>query len=68
MPILPKGRNLRRIGWHDGWLTVQFASGSTYRYGPGVEREVAEKLLRVPFPDKLFTQIVKDTYDCKRIS
>jgi hypothetical protein len=55
---LPRGKNLRRVGWRDGFLTVQFRGRPTiYIYGPGVAREDCEKLFRVPYPDKLFNQL-----------
>lgn len=65
---IKRGRNLARIGWHDGFLTVQFRGRhSVYEYGPGVPRERAEQLMRVPYPDKLFTQVIKDKFPCRKV-
>ena len=66
MAEVTRGRNLQRIGWHDGWLTVQFKAGTVYKYGPGVPRERAEQLLRVPYPDKLFSQVIKAKFPCQK--
>jgi hypothetical protein len=66
---VPRGKNLYRVGWKAGLLTVQFRGRPTiYIYGPGVERKDAEKLLRVPYPDKLFQQLkAKHGWPCRKL-
>ena len=63
-----KGRraNLVSIGWQDHVLQVEFKDGRRYQFG-GVPLEVKEKLLRVPYPDNLFGQIVRGKYVSKRV-
>lgn len=63
-----KGRrtNLVSVGWQDHVLQVEFRSGQRFQYG-GVPKEVCDKLLRVPYPDKLFSQIVRAKYVSERI-
>ena len=59
-------RNLVSVGWQDHVLEVMFKDGRRYQYG-GVPLEVKEKLLRVPYPDNLFRQIVVGKYVSKRV-
>jgi hypothetical protein len=52
-----KGRNLDQVGWCDGYLLVRFKGrGTLYIYGPAIDEDTVERLLKVPYPDKLFTQ------------
>lgn len=60
-------RNLVSVGWQDHVLQVEFKDGRRYQFG-GVPLEVKEKLLRVPYPDKLFHQLVKGKYVSKSVS
>lgn len=53
-----RGHNLIAVGWDDRGLTAQFSSGAKWLYY-GVPEETKIKLLKVPFPDKLFVQLVK---------
>lgn len=66
--IFVKGarRNLVSVGWENHFLRVHFAHGQTYQYG-GVPQEVKDKLLRVPYPDKLFSQLVRGKYVSERV-
>jgi hypothetical protein len=67
-----KGRNCIAAGWQNitvadkapGVLRMAFAGmdGSRFYMYPGIEQEVCLKLQRSPFPDKLFTQIVKSKW------
>lgn len=59
-------RNLVSVGWENHVLQVRFAHGQTYQYG-GVPRDVKDKILRVPYPDKLFSQLVRGKYVSKRV-
>ena len=59
-------RNLVSVGWENYVLQVEFKDGRRYQYG-GVPVEVKDKLLRVPYPDNLFRQIVVGKFVCKRV-
>lgn len=68
-----KGRNLTAVGWRNGILRCVFERErnniSIYAYGDKenpVPKEEYLKLLKSPFPDKLFTQIVKSKYPCTK--
>ena len=61
-----KGWNLLAVGWRDGVLTCEFPGGRQYRYA-GVPEEECAKLIRSPFPDKLFTSNIKGKYTAERI-
>lgn len=63
-----KGRrkNLVSVGWQDHVLQIEFSGGRRYQYG-GVPVEVKDKLLRSPYPDNLFRQIVYGKYVSKRV-
>lgn len=57
-----RGTNLIGAGWKDGVLRVAFASKAGpkfYRY-PGVPEETKKKLVNSPYPDALFTKIVRN--------
>ena len=57
MKPVPKARNLGQVAQVGGYMVVQFKGRSTlYIYGPNVDVDTAERLLTVPYPDKLFTQ------------
>jgi KTSC domain len=58
--------NLVSVGWQDHVLQVEFKDGRRYQFG-GVPVEVKDKLLRVPYPDKLFQQLVKGKFVSKRV-
>lgn len=61
-----KRKNLVSVGWENFTLQVEFCGGRRYQFG-GVPVEVKEKLLRSPYPDHLFHQIVRGKYASKRI-
>lgn len=65
-----RGKNLIGVGWRDGVLRCAFASKSGPRFYRSasipVPVEVFQKLLKVPFPDKLYGQIVKGKYPMER--
>ena len=67
-----RGRNLIAVGWQDGILRCVFASKEDkriYRYGSAehpVPKEEYEKLLNVPFPDKLFVTNIKGKFPTER--
>jgi hypothetical protein len=58
--LVVRGRNLEWIDWIDGYLIVKFRTApARWIYGPKIPEEEANKLLRVPFPDKLFALNIK---------
>lgn len=63
-----KGRrqNLVSVGWENFILQVEFRGGRRYQFG-GVPQEVKDKLLRSPYPDHLFQQIVRGKYVSERV-
>lgn len=63
-----KGRrkNLVSVGWENFILQCEFHGGRRYQFG-GVPEEVKDKLLRSPYPDHLFNQIVRGKYVSERI-
>ena len=67
MKPLSRGRRLRAVGWALGYLVVRFwGSDATYIYGPNIPESERDKLLRVPFPDSLYTKTIKRKYQhCK---
>jgi hypothetical protein len=71
MALVRKANNLFAVGWEKGILLVQFTNGGDYRFGNGenpVPEEVKDKILRSPYPDKLFTQLVpKGKYPSERV-
>lgn len=68
-----KGTNLIATAWKEGLLLcVFYRAGGNVEYVFGdednpVPQEVKDKLVRSPFPDRLFTQIVKDKYPCRKV-
>jgi hypothetical protein len=66
--LFVKGRrkNLVSVGWQDNTLQCEFQGKRRYVYG-GVPREVFEKLLRSPYPDNLFRQIVLNKYPYEQV-
>ena len=64
---VPRAKNLDRIGFNAGYLFVIFrGQPAHYLFGPAIPRENFDKLLRSPYPDKLFSQIIRGKYQCKR--
>jgi hypothetical protein len=66
--IFVRGRrkNLVSVGWENHVLQIEFCGGRRYQYG-GVPVEVKDKLLRSPYPDNLFRQIVLGKYVSERV-
>lgn len=63
-----RGRNLDLIGWNNGYMLVQFRGRSTqYVFGPGIPQDEHAKLLRSPFPDRLFQTNIKSKYQCAKM-
>ena len=59
LPV-PKAKNLRAVGWADGYMVVQFwSSPQRWIYGPKIAEAELGKILRVPYPDALFQNNIK---------
>lgn len=57
---IARGRNLDRIGWFAGYLVVIFRGRPTrYIYGPNAEAAEVDKVASNPYPDALWSKLVK---------
>lgn len=63
-----RGRRERMVsvGWQDNVLQVEFKGGKRYTFG-GVPASVKDKLLSSPYPDSLFSKIVRGKYPSERV-
>lgn len=66
--VVTRGRNLHRIAWTGGYMLVQF-KGRTDRYifGPDIPETELDKILKNPFPDRLFTTNIKNKFRCHKV-
>jgi hypothetical protein len=65
---VPKGKNLHLIGWNAGYLLVQFrGKPDRWIYGPDIPQERFEQLLRVPYPDSLFSKVIRGKFKSHKI-
>lgn len=57
-----RGKNIVSAGYDpvDGILAVQFSKSGTYRF-KGVPEKIWVSIQRHPFPDKYFSQVVKES-------
>jgi hypothetical protein len=65
-----KGSNVIGAGWRQGKLAVVFAAKEGHRRYESVDevpKEVCEKLVNNPFPDRLYASIVKGKYRMERV-
>jgi len=64
-----RGRNLGLVGWADGYLLVKFRGRDTlYIYGPDIAEHEAEKIVKNPYPDALFTKLRdKHQWKCHKV-
>jgi len=68
MRIVPKAKNIFRVGWHNGYMVVEFRRGDAlWIYGPDVDSGEMDKILRVPFPDNQFTKAVKNKFKAFKV-
>lgn len=68
MRPVAKGRNLRSIGWWEGYMPSRFSGKPTiWIYGPGIPEVERDKIHRVPYPDKLFTLNIKNKYRAYKV-
>ena len=65
---VPKAKNLDRIGWSNGYVLVQFKGRpDRYVFGPSIPQTEVEKVIKNPFPDRLFTTNIKNKFQCKKL-
>ena len=65
---VPKAKNLDRIGWSNGYVLVQFKGRpDRYVFGPAIPQTEVEKVIKNPFPDRLFTTNIKNKFQCKKL-
>lgn len=64
----PRARNLAEFAWVDGYLLVRFQlRGQLYVFGPNLDPEEESKLLKNPFPDRLFQTNIKSKCKCFKV-
>ena len=64
-----KARNLGTVGWWAGYFTVKFKGRPTwYIFGPNVPEAELLKIVKNPFPDRIFTTNIKNKYQCHKVS
>ena len=63
-----RAKNLGTIAWVDGYMVVRFRGrDQLWVYGPDIPEVEKDKILRVPFPDRQFTQAVKSKYKAYKV-
>lgn len=66
---VPKARNLGTVGWWNGYMTVKFRGRDTwYIFGPAIPESELLKIVKNPFPDRLFTTNIKNKYKCHKVT
>ena len=65
---VPKAKNLHLIAWTDGYVMVQFkGKPDRWIYGPAIPQDEVAKILRVPYPDKIFTSNIRNKYRAHKV-
>ena len=65
---VPKAKNLHLIGWTNGYVLVIFKGRpDRYIFGPQIPKELVDKVLANPFPDRLFHLTIQNKFQCKKI-
>lgn len=62
MHPVPKGRNLKCVGWADGYLLVRFSKPDLWVYGPDIPKLKCDQIVANPYPDSLFQKAIKNKY------
>ena len=62
MHEVKKGRNVRWIGWCDGYILVRFQKPDLYIFGPDIPEGELSKILRVPYPDRQFQLAIRSKF------
>jgi hypothetical protein len=66
--VVTRGKNLHRIAWTDGYMLVQFRGREDrYIFGPEIPASELDKILRNPYPDKIFTQCIRNKYRAHKV-
>ena len=66
---LSKARNLSWVGWWNGYLVVCFRGrGTNYIFGPAIPEAEFDKIVKNPFPDRIFTTNIKNKYQCFKVA
>ena len=69
MKPISRGKNLDLLGWVDGYLLVVFRGRPTrYIFGPNIPESEFHKILKNPFPDRLFTTNIKNKFQCHKVN
>ncbi len=69
MKPVPRAKNLDQIGYCDGYLLVRFKGKPTlWIYGPNISAVEVDKILRVPYPDKLFSTNIRSKYKVFKVA
>lgn len=66
---VPRAKNLRFIGWNGGYVLAQYRGhDDQYIYGPDCPQSEVEKVMKNPFPDRIFTSCIKNKFKCHKVS
>jgi hypothetical protein len=66
---LSKARNLAWVGWWSGYLVANFRGRpAMYIFGPAIPESEFQKIIKNPFPDRLFTTNIKNKYQCHKVA
>jgi hypothetical protein len=67
--VVTRGRNLHRIAFANGYMLVQFRGRpDQYIFGPDIPDSELDKILKNPYPDRLFTTNIKNKFKCAKVS
>lgn len=65
---VPKARNLSAIAWKDGYMLATFRGHlDLYIYGPDIPQAEYDKVMRNPYPDRIFTTCIKNKFKCHKV-
>ena len=65
---VPKAKNLDRIGWSNGYVLVQFKGRpDRYIFGPAIPQTEVEKVIKNPWPDRIFQTCIKAKFQCHKV-
>ena len=63
-----RAKNLGTIAWVDGYLVVRFRGRpDQYVFGPNIAEAERDKILKNPFPDRIFTTNIKNKFQCYKV-
>ena len=65
---VPKAKNLDLIGWTGGYMLVQIKGRpQQYVFGPNIPEAEEDKIIKNPYPDRLFQVNVRNKFKCHKI-